>query len=50
MKKREVKKLQLSRETLQALSNPDSQKAVGGQAPESNPTNRQTCCIDSIGC
>ena len=43
MKKKEIKKLQLSRETLQALTSSDFQKVVGGQDPISNQSNRGPC-------
>jgi len=42
-KKNAIKKLQLSRETLQALTSSDCQKAVGA-APESCATGGQNDC------
>lgn len=37
MKKKQVKKLRLSRETLQTLTSSDTQKVVGGDDPDMSP-------------
>lgn len=45
MKKKEVKKLRLSRETLQNLKSSDSQMVVGGTATFSTETSYlEACC------
>jgi hypothetical protein len=51
MKKKEVKKLRLSRETLQALTSPDTLKAAGGFGEPSTQTNafENGCCIRTGG-
>jgi hypothetical protein len=51
MKKKEVKKLRLSRETLQALTIPDVLKAVGGINEPSTQTNafENGCCAHTWG-
>jgi hypothetical protein len=43
MKKNGIKKLQLSRETLQALTSSDCQKAVGGNVPVSSLSGGACC-------
>ncbi|MEA2692343.1 MAG: hypothetical protein QOJ16_1730 [Acidobacteriota bacterium] len=43
MKKKEVKKLQLSRETLHDLKGSDARKVVGGVEPWSCQTGRMCC-------
>lgn len=51
MKKREVKKLQLSRETLLVLTSSDGQKVVGGgESPYSTQTEGACGCPTLAGC
>lgn len=44
MKKKKLKKLQLSRETLHALTSPDTQKVAGGAEPGSVQSGEFPCC------
>jgi hypothetical protein len=43
MKKKAIKKLQLSSETLQALASSDCQKVAGGNEPVSNMSGFNAC-------
>jgi hypothetical protein len=46
--KKQVKRLQLSKETLQALNEPDLKIAIGGQTGYSfcpDPATDYTCCL-----
>jgi predicted DNA-binding protein (UPF0251 family) len=47
MKKKAVKKLQLSRETLQALTASDCQKVAGALLPTSCESGENCCCVDT---
>jgi hypothetical protein len=49
MKKNEVKKLRLSRETLHALTSPDAQRVVGASLGISCPSNGGTVCVGGGG-
>jgi hypothetical protein len=52
MKKKSVRKMQLSRETLQTLSVDRLGKAAGGVSTEVRCTNtyHSACCDDSVSC